>query len=338
MKKTLLVMLMVILAMGAFVGCGNSDPATEGEQGGSTSELKSYTFKLGYNTTEDSVRGEMSKEFKSIIEEESNGRLKVELYPAEALGSEQEQIEGVLVGSQDFSLPGGGAMSNVDPAFGAASLPFLTTGYDDAHAKMDGEIGDYWKEIAVGHGYKILGFGDLGFAQITNSKRPINSVEDMKGLKMRSPNEPVLIGSMQNLGASVATLPFTEVYLSLQQGVVDGQFNPMDAIYQTKFHEVQDYMAVVNMFYYNIDFITSEKLWNELDDEAKEIVQKAADAAIQVSRQYYVNADAEYLDKLEGSLKEITKPDTTEFRKAVQPVYDEFSKKVPAEFAELLNK
>ncbi|SNS91010.1 tripartite ATP-independent transporter solute receptor, DctP family [Anaerovirgula multivorans] len=335
MKKALLVFLMITLVIGSLAGCGKQ-PTTQDKQEGD--ELNSYTFKLGFNTTEDSVRGEMSKEFKRVLEEESNGRLKVEIFPTELLGSEQEQIEGILVGSQDFSLPGGGAMSNVDPVFGAASLPFLTTGYDDAHAKMDGEIGDYWKQTALKHGYKILGFGDLGFAQVTNSKRAINSIEDMRGLKMRSPNEPVLIGTMQNLGASVATIPFTEVYLSLQQGVVDGQFNPMDAIYQTKFHEVQDYMAQLNIFYYNINFLTSEKLWNQLDDEAKEIVQKAADAAIEVSREYYVNGDVEYLKKLQDSFKEVTEPDTTEFRKAVQPVYDEFAKKIPADFAELLNK
>lgn len=298
--------------------------------------LKSYNFKLGFNTTAESVRGEMAKEFKRILETESNGRLKVDIFPAEALGSEQEQIEGVLVGSQDFSFPGGGAMANVDSIFGAISLPFLTTGYDDAHSKMDGAIGDYWKKVAEGYGYKILGFGDLGFAQISNAKRPINKLEDMRGLKMRSPNEPVLIGSMQSLGASVVTLPFTELYLALQQGVADGQFNPLDAIYQTKFHEVQNYLALVNIFCYNINFITSQKLWAELDDEAKVIVQKGAKAAIQISRDYYINADAQYLEKLKPFFKEITSPDTAEFRKAVSPVYDNFAKNVPADFMELL--
>ncbi len=328
LKKTVMVVLVLSLVAVAAVFAGG---AAEDEGG-----LKSYTFKLGFNTTAESVRGEMAQEFKRVIEAESNGRLKVEIFPAEALGSEQEQIEGVLVGSQDFSLPGGGAMANVDPIFGAITLPFLTTGYDDAHSKMDGAIGDYWKKAAEGHGYKILGFGDLGFAQITNSKRAINSVSDMSGLKMRSPNEPVLIGSMQNLGSSVVTLPFTELYLALQQGVADGQFNPLDAIYQTKFHEVQDYLALVNIFCYNINFITSQNLWNSLDGEAQAIIQKAADSAIQLSREYYVKADAEYLELLRPYLKEVTQPDTAEFRKAVSPVYEKFAQNVPADFMELL--
>lgn len=318
--------LLLIVSMSIFA---NGKNETQGA-------LKSYTFKLGFNTTAESVRGKMAAEFKRILESDSNGRLKLEIFPAEALGTEQEQIEGVLVGSQDFSFPGGGAMANVDPIFGAITLPFLTTGYEDAHSKMDGAIGDYWKKTAQTHGYKILGFGDLGFAQITNAKQAIKSVSDMHGLKMRSPNEPVLIGSMQSLGASVVTLPFTELYLALQQGVADGQFNPLDAIYQTKFHEVQDYLAIVNIFCYNINFITSDKLWNELDEEAKNIVQSAADAAIQVSREYYMNADAEYLEKLKPYFKEITHPDTSEFRKAVKPVYDSFAKKVPADFMDLL--
>lgn len=327
-RKTIGISLVLLLMVSLVLFAAGSKDTQE--------TLKSYTFKLGFNTTAESVRGEMAKEFKRILESESNGRLKVEIFPAEALGSEQEQIEGVLVGSQDFSFPGGGAMANVNRVFGAISLPFLTTGYDDAHSKMDGAIGDYWKKTAESHGYKLLGIGDLGFAQITNAKKPVNSVADMRGLKMRSPNEPVLIGSMQNLGASVVTLPFTELYLALQQGVADGQFNPLDAIYQTKFHEVQDYLAIVNIFCYNINFITSQKLWNELDAEAKTIVQKAADSAIQISRQYYINADAKYLDMLRPYFKEITQPDTSEFRKAVAPVYENFAKNVPSDFMELL--
>lgn len=349
MKKNISILLALTLAFSTLAGCGGSSSGSSAPApaGGSqapasgasgeapaNTDLKSYTFKLGFNTNEDSVRGAMAQEFKRVLEEESNGRLTVEIYPAEALGSEQEQIESVKIGAQDFSFPGGGAMSNVDKVFGAISLPFFTKGYDDFHAKADGELGEYWKNVAEQNGYKILSICDLGFAQITNSKRPINTVADMQGLKMRSPNESVLINSMQSLGASVTTLPFTETYMALQQGVVDGQFNPMDAIYQTKFHEVQDYMAMVNIFCYNINFITSTKLWDSLDDEAKQIIQKGADAAKEVSRTYYQQADQEYLDKLTEGFKEITEPDVTPFRAACQPVYDEYAKTVPADFAE----
>lgn len=344
MKKLLAIGLSVAMAASLLAGCGSKETAkpasgqgdAKAEAGAKEAdkELKSYTFKLGFQTVEDSVRGEMSAEFKKIVEEKSGGRLKVEIYPSEALGNEQEMIEAVKIGAVDFSLPGGGAMSNVDAVFGSVSLPFFMSGYDQFHQQADGELGDYWKKTAEDNGYKLLSIGDLGFAQLTNNKRAIHSVEDLKGLKMRSPNEPVLINSLQSLGAAVTTLPFTEIYIALSQGVVDGQFNPLDSIYQTKFYEVQDYLAIVNMFCYNINFITSTKLWDELDPEAQSIIQEAADAAKEVSREYYKTADAEYLEKLSPNFKEITTPDAAEFRQAVQPVYDEYAKGVPADYAE----
>ncbi len=326
MKRILVVLLLVASAALVFAGGGN--------EGSSEKELKSYTFKLGFNTVEDSVRGEMAKEFKRIVEAESNGRLTVEIYPAEELGTEQEQIESVKFGALDFSLPGGGAMANVNPIFGAITLPFFTKDSADFHSMADGELAEYWKEVAENEGYKLLEICDLGFAQITNNKRPIESASDMAGLKMRSPNESVLITSMQNLGAAVTTLPFTEVYLALQQGVVDGQFNPLDAIYNTKFYEVQDYLAIANIFCYNINFVTSTMLWDKLDPEAQEIIAKAASAAKEVSREFFKTADAKYLDLMEGSFKEITYPDVSEFREMVRPVYDNYAKTVPADYAE----
>lgn len=353
MRKLLSATLTVALAVSMLSGCSSkpaekapdaqtqaqSEAKEEGKEeakpeAAGNEELKSYTFKLGFHTVEDSVRGEMAKEFKRVLEEKSNGRLKVEIYPSEALGNEQEMIEAVKIGAVDFSMPGGGAMSNVDTIFGSVSLPFFMSGYDEFHEQADGALGDYWKKVAEDNGYKILSIGDLGFAQITNNKRPINTVSDMEGLKMRSPNEPVLINSFQSLGAAVTTLPFTEIYMALSQGVVDGQFNPLDAIYQTKFHEVQDYLAIVNIFCYNINFITSTQLWDKLDPEAQGIIQEAADAAKEISREYYKTADAEYLEKLTPYFKEITNPDTAEFRKAVQSVYDDFAKDVPADYAE----
>lgn len=345
MRRLLSVIMSTTLLASLLTGCGSKPaetaaPTTAAEAGAEqdtaaeSAELESYTFKLGFHTVEDSVRGEMANEFKRIVEEKSNGRLKVEIYPSETLGNEQEMIEAVKIGAVDFSLPGGGAMSNVDPVFGSISLPFFMSGYEDFHAQADGELKEYWSQVSEQNGYKLLSIGDLGFAQITNNRRPINSVEDIKGLKMRSPNEPVLINSFQSMGAAVTTLPFTEIYMALSQGVVDGQFNPLDAIYQTKFQEVQDYLAIVNIFCYNINFITSTQLWDKLDPEAQAIIQEAADAAKEISREYYKTADEEYLEKLTPFFKEITKPDLAEFRKAVQPVYDEFATTVPADYAE----
>lgn len=303
--------------------------------GQNESNVKAKVLKLGINTPEDSVRGAMAKAFKEEIEKNSKGRYTVDLFFGESLGSEPEQVEGVKVGSQDFTIAGATLLGTLDPAFNAMTLPFKVSSFDDAHAQLDGAIGKAWDSKAIANGYKILAKGDLGFNQITNNKRPINSLADMKGLNMRTPNDPLLIQTIQALGASATPMAFSELYMALSQGVVDGQFNPVDAICQNKFVEVQKYMAQVNLSYITILLLTSTKLYNSLSKEDQQIFDAAGLKAQQIGRDYAVKADAKYMEIIKKSMS-VTTPDKKPFRDAVQPIYDTFSKKVDPEFAKLL--
>ncbi len=308
---------------------GKETAAEASEKAADGVEYKEQKFQLGYNTVEDSVRGEMAKAFKEHLETQSGGKITVELFPAGTLGSEQEMTEMVKIGTLDFTLPGCSNMSNVDPSFSAVSLPFLVKDFEEAHQLQDGELGEALKELAQSYGYKILAWGDLGMAQITNNKKAINSVSDMAGLKMRAPNEEASIKTFESLGCSVSTLAFSELYLGMSQGVVDGQFNPIDAIYQQKFYEVQDYLALCNIFYYGINFVMSDSKFASLDEDTQKLIVEAAVKAQEVSREYAKDADARYLDmiKEQGGFKEITTPDTEEFVETVKPVYDTFAGK-----------
>lgn len=288
--------------------------------------LPSYTFQIGINTVEDSVRGEMCHAFKESVEEASNGRITVDIFAEGTLGSEQEMTEMVKTGNLDFTIPGISAMSNINSNFGAVSLPFLVKDYATAHSMLDGDFGDALKAIGSESGYKILGWGDLGMAQITNSKRPINSLADLKGLNIRCTNEEVSLATMQAMGVTTTTLAFSELYLGLSQGVVDGQFNPVDAIYQNSFTEVQDYLAMVNLFYYGIALVMNEEKFNSYDAETQQILLDGAAKAQEASRKYAEEADAKYMKIVqdEGCFKEITYPDTAEFKEAVASVYDNY--------------
>lgn len=299
---------------------------------------KTYKFQLGYNTVEDSVRGVMANTFKDYVEKASEGRMQVQCFPAGTLGSEGEMTEMVNLGTLDFTLPGCSNMSTVDPSFSAISLPFLVSNFDEGHALLDGALGDRFKEIAADYGYKILAFGDLGMAQITNNIRAINSVDDMAGIKMRSPNEEASIKTFESLGCSVATVAFSELYLGLSQGVVDGQFNPLDAIYQQKFYEVQDYLAITNHFYYAINFIMNNDAFNEMPAADQEIILAGAAAAQEAGRAYAAEADTKYLDLMKDSFKEITYPDTAAFAAKVAGVYDNFAKVADAKVVEIITK
>lgn len=293
---------------------------------------QTYKWKLGFNTVAGSIRDVAAKEFKKIVETKSNGQITVAIFPGEALGSEQEMIEAVKVGALDFQLCGGTALQNLVKEVTPPTLPFMVKNYDEAHALLDGPYGDYVRQKAAVHNLQILSYLDLGFAQMTNNKRPIRVPDDLKGIKMRSPNEPTSIATFKALGSAVSTMPFSEVYLALSQGVVDGQFNPLDAIYDTKFHEVQKYLAITNHFYYYIHFMMNKKLWDGLPANLKGVVQEGANAAKQVSRDWFKKKDAEMLEKLKPSFQEITYPNIAEFQAKLAPFYkDELSKMVPAE-------
>lgn len=315
---------LVMVVTLVLAGCGGGKDAAKKDEG------KTYKWRIGYHTVPGSVRDLSAKEFKRVVEEKSKGRVKVELFPGSSLGNEQEMIEMVKAGGLDFSLPGGGALQNLVKEYAVLTLPFMFSNYDEAHAVLDSQTGDRLKKMAEQHNLKVLSFCDLGFAQITNNKRPIKTPDDLAGLKIRSPKEPSSIATFKALGAAVSTMPFSEVYMALSQKVVDGQFNPLDAIYDTKFYEVQDHLAITNHFFYNYEFMMSKKLYDSLDPELQKIVQEAANAAMEVSRKFYKEKDAEMLTKLKPHFKEITNPDLAAFRNKLNPLYDtEFKDIVP---------
>lgn len=311
-----------LAALLVLAACGGS----EGDGG------DSYSWRLGFNTNENSVRGAAAETFKEVVEEESDGRISVEIFPAEALGSEQEMLNGVKTGSLELQMAGGGSMQNIVPEYAIMTLPFMVENFDEAYALLDGPIGQEWMEQAEAQGYKVLSHHDLGFAQITNNVRAIHSPEDFDGIAMRSPEEPTSIATFEAMGANVSTLPFTEVYPALQQGVIEGQFNPLDAIYETNFHEVQDHLTLLNIFYYHVNFIMNPEVWNGLDPELQEVVQNAADEAQTVSREQTQQNDEDMLETLRPEFEEIVEdPDLEPFRTAVEPAFSEFEEIVDPE-------
>lgn len=321
-RKVFMVWMVLVLCGGFVFGAGAREAPAE----------KTYNWRIGFNTVEGSVRDVSAREFKRIVEARSNGRIQVEIFPAEQLGSEQEMIESVMIGALDIQLCGGSALQNLFPDVLPPSLPFMLTSYDEAHALLDGPYGDHIREKGKEHNLMMLSYLDLGFVQITSNRRAIRSPADLEGLQVRSPNEPVFIEAFRGLGARVSTLPFTEVYLALSQGVVDAQFNPLDAIYDTKFYEVQDYLAITNQWYYYFVFMMNKSLWDSLPSDIQAIVQEGADAARDVSREWFRTKDAEMLERLKPHFREVTYPDTTLFQQRLEPVYrNVYSQMVPQE-------
>lgn len=318
--------LLTIVFITVLAACSSNDEESPG--GDESAGDASYEWRIGWNTVEDSIRGVAAQEFKRVLEEESDGNITVELFPNEQLGTDNEMVESIQVGALDFQLSSSGVLAEIMPEYSATDLPFMFEDADEAHAALDGSYGDLLKEVSSEEGIKMLNTFSIGFSQITSNANPINGPEDLEGASIRSPNEPVPIATFEELGSLVTTMPFTEVYLGLQQGAIDGQFNPLTAIRDSNFHEVQDYLAMTDIIFYHAPFIMNQELWDSLDAETQELVQRAADEATEAAREFEAETEAEVLDEIEGDFEEVTYPEKDAFQDAVQPVYEQFEDEI----------
>jgi len=214
-----------------------------------------------------------AKMFVEAVEKRTNGQVKVQIFPNNALGAPPEQAEQVKMGVTDMGLPTQGQFDKWIKTFGAVMLPFAYDDYDHVHRALDGPAFDWFKQLAEKEGFILLSNWEYGFRNLTNSKRPINTPDDVKGLKIRVPPEMQMRAAFQAMGAVTATIAFPEVYMALSQGVADGEENPISVIYFMKFYEVQKHLAITRHIYNNMIHTISAKTWAKLTPEQKTIFQ-----------------------------------------------------------------
>jgi tripartite ATP-independent transporter DctP family solute receptor len=276
-------------------------------------------------------RGAATRAFKKYVEEESNGLIKIESLPNESYGTEHEMIEAVQMGALDMQIVGANMLANTVPQFAALSLPFLTQSIDEGHAVLDGPVGDRLKELGEQHGFKVLGDVALGYAQVTNNIRPINSPDDFIGVKMRSPNDVTFIETFKALGASVSTMGYTEIYTGLAQGIIDGQFNPLANIFDLSIDVAQDYLALTNHAFYVAYIIMNKDVFDSLDSELQVILLEAGNKGRDVARKYVGDTEEKLLERAKTAFKEITYPELKPFQERIQPIYAKMEEVMGAE-------
>ena len=208
----------------------------------------------------------MAEVFKSEVEANSNGRIKVELYPNGVLGKEPETMIQVKTGVVQSYISSSGGMAPFYPLIDVTNMPFAFSSYNVGYKVYDGAFGQALaKDIEAKAGFKVLGFGESGgFFAITNSKKPLRVPADMKGIKLRTMALPLHQEIVKALGASPTTVAWAEVYTSLQTGVVDGQMNPISIIAMAKFQEVQKYITLTNHLYAPYVWVINPKFYNDL--------------------------------------------------------------------------
>lgn len=286
-------------------------------------------IKLAHVDPEDvyiSKKGAATRAFKDIVEAESAGAIKVEVYPAGQLGGERELIESTKLGTLQMCMVSGAIAGYFKPAM-VLDIPYVFSSAPVAWKALDGPFGQEMADAILKQtGMRVLAYGETGFRNFTNSKRPIKSPADLEGLKIRVMETPLYITMVKSLGAAPTPIAWPEVYTSLQQGVVDGQENPVATIIQAKFSEVQKYLTL-DGHTYGADFILiNEGVFKKLSADEQGIVRRAAIVAGNVGRGIQQLNSAMGVSKLVEQGMTVYSPtpaERAEFKKMTQkPVMD----------------
>lgn len=279
---------------------------------------------LGHGAAPGNPRHEASVRFGEVLKAKTNGRIEVQVAPSAQLGDDAAMVTALRTGALDMSANSQGPVANAVPEYAAFGMPFLFTSPAAAFRLLDGPLGKELAEKTAEKGMILLGVWDNGIRHMTNSKRPITKVEDMRGLKMRVPPDAVLVDIMKSLGAEAQQIRFAELYVALQQGVVDGQENPLVNIHASKLYEVQKHLALTSHQFQMTPLLMSKRTWDRLSDADKRAVQEAAAEATTLQRRLSQEADERLLAELRAKGVQVTTPDKSAFERATADVDDKW--------------
>lgn len=305
-------------------------------------DLGSHTLRLGIGLAESSPQYLSSQYFADILDERTEGRISVDIFPNSQLGDDVQMMEMLQTGSLDMTYPSTSPATSYVSELAVFDLPFLLPTREAAIEVMNSDVAQEMLDAFDGTGIKALTFSENGYRQLTNSVRPVSSPEDVagldvSGLTIRTMENPVQLSIWEALGANPTPMAFGEVFSAMEQGVIDGQENPWSTILTSNFHEVQDYGSETRHVYTPFILMISERTWERLDPAYQELIQEAA----RQSAEYEIQLAAEYDDwsrqQLEERGMEITRLDDDQiaaFQDAVESVYDEWAPRIGEDLVE----
>ncbi|MFC3285835.1 TRAP transporter substrate-binding protein [Litchfieldella rifensis] len=294
-----------------------------------SSALAEQTLKFAHGAAEGNPRWEASELFAQLVEESTDGEIKIDVGGNAQYGDDMEAISQMRLGTLAMSANSQGATASVVPEFNLLGLPFLFDSLPTAWRVMDGEVGDELKKVANEKGLVLLTLWDNGIRHVSNSVQPIESPEDLEGMKVRTPPDEMTVDIFEALGANPTPMNFSELYIALQQGVVDGQENPLMNIYSSKIYEVQDYISLTAHKYESTPVFISKMVWDSLAPDHQEAIQEAALEAGEFQRQASLEADEELKGEMIEAGVEFNEVSKQPFIEATASVYDAWREEYP---------
>ena len=273
--------------------------------------------------------------FAKLVEEKSGGKMKVKVFPGGVLGSDPQLLSAVQGGTLDFAAMNSGILQGQIKEFAIVDFPFLFNNAQEVDAILDGAIGKELDAKLPEKGLVNLAYFDLGFRNLTNSRRPVNTADEIAGLKLRVVQSPIYVDTFNALGANAVPMPFTELYTAMEQRTIDGQENPFTVIQANKFAEVQKYLTVTRHMYNPQSMLMSKKRWDSLNQEEKDIVKAAATEAANYQRSLSRGAQEVALNELKQKMEvgELSPAELAKARTKLKPVLDKYSASVGDAFA-----
>lgn len=280
------------------------------------------TLKLGHIAEPENPYGMGADYFAKLVKERTNGAVDIQVFPSSQLGNQRDLVEGLTFGTVDITLTGTAVLGNFIPEVAVFDLPFIFRDIPHAYKALD-TVGMELCKKGEKRGMITLAIWENGVRHMTNSKRPIRTPDDMKGLKIRVMEQPVYIEMMKALGASPTPMAMSELYTALQKGVVDGQENPFSHIATKRFDEVQKYISLTGHTYASEPILISTMAWAKLNKEQQDIVRKAAEDTRDWQRQLCRDSEGKFRKIIEDrGLAQINEDvDKEAFVKATAPVY-----------------
>ena len=328
-KRSLSLMLALVLILSVVLfGC--SKPNSQGSvnnSDGSANSGEQVVIKFSHNQPTTSPEHAGAEKFKEVAESKSNGKIKVEIYPAGQMGSLREQVEGTQIGTINISMQPSAVISPFSNDIKICDLPYLwPSDRAAAYKVLDGEMGEELLDTLDSAGFHGLGYWFGGYKLFTTANKEIHKPSDFAGIKMRVMEAPILLSQYKAWGASPVALPYAELYNGLQQGIVDGQENPLQTIFLNNYHEVQG--EIIQSYHGVMMYVmVANKAWFDgLPADIQDIVEEAELEGRLKARDVLAETEADYVEKIKASgvhYYELTQDEIAEFTKVSRVVHEE---------------
>lgn len=340
--KKIISLIMATAMLFAFTACGGEKTPSESNGGEGSTPSKQYIIRVGHVLpTSHQTHITLEEVFKKQVEEKSSGQISVEIYPNAQLGGDRKQVESVQIGALEMCVPSASVVTGFDPDWEILDMPYLFSNKEIALKNLDGKLGEALSEHLKEKGIVNLGFGENGLRHIINNIRPINNLDDMKGLKIRTMESPMQVEGFKALGANPTPISFSELFTALQQKTVDGAECPMNILYSNKLYEVQKYISKTGHIYLTCPYLINKSFFDGLPEELQKVVQDAVTATVEAQRAGLAEDEVINTKKMEEygiAINDISDAELQKFADSMKPVMEEYEKKTGRKYLDLIEE